>query len=493
MTGNVAKTEAATAEATPVAPSEQTSPVVAPPRHSIVRRFVETAILFVTLIMIVRAVALEPFGVPTGSMAQTLVGNHKACTCPRCGYPVFVGSANGTGKPLRDPFRQARCPNCDETKLNLHAVRECVGDRLLVDKNVYELRKPRRWEVAVFRCPSDDNKPYVKRIVGLPGESVLLQDGDVFVNRVLQRKSLAECRAVRVPIFDNNFQPTGGWGIRWRNGRGDFTAFDPAQSATLHEADEALDGTQLRLASDQGWLIYRHWLLNENQEAALRDDFGYNGGGLPHPLNTVHDFFVEFDLETGPDAGSFIVGLRDGNDDVWIEMPVGGAQKSTLRDRHGKTLTIADVRLEPSRRQRIEFALFDRRVLLAIDGREACAAYDLPVVRNRDPVSRPCWMAGKGASFTVRNFRLFRDIHYSATGGECRNGVYEPWPLGPEEYFLLGDNSANSQDSRFWTNAGIPERCFMGKPLLLHQPSHWTHVRNWEIECIDWNRIRWIR
>ena len=41
-------------------------------------------------------------------------------------------------------------------------------DFILVDKTAYLPRLPRRWEVAVFHCPADLTKPYVKRVAGLP-------------------------------------------------------------------------------------------------------------------------------------------------------------------------------------------------------------------------------------------------------------------------------------------------------------------------------------
>ena len=57
-----------------------------------------------------------------------------------------------------------------------------AGDRLLVDRTAFALRDPRRWEVVVFRSPVDESELCVKRIVGLPGETVALAGGDVLIN-----------------------------------------------------------------------------------------------------------------------------------------------------------------------------------------------------------------------------------------------------------------------------------------------------------------------
>ena len=84
---------------------------------------------------------------------------------------------------------------------------ECGGDRVLVQKFLYDFRRPRRWEVAVFHFPGEPSQAYVKRVVGLPGESIRIKGGDIFVNGRIARKSLAEIRAMRMLVHDSRFQP----------------------------------------------------------------------------------------------------------------------------------------------------------------------------------------------------------------------------------------------------------------------------------------------
>jgi signal peptidase I len=466
------------------------------------RQFLASAILFAIVVLTLRAIALEPFGVPTGSMAATLYGNHKACTCPRCGFSVVVGAPNGdraapAGKPNSDPYADAWCPNCYQGKLHLNRVPETAGDRLLVDKNIFEWRSPRRWEVAVFRNPSDLSKPYVKRVVGLPGESIQIRDGDVYINDRLARKTLDECRAMRVLVFDNDFQPSGdGWKQRWRTGLPDSLPPQLAREKSLPDADEHLDGTALKWSGrghDFEWLVYRHWLLDERREEPIRDWFAYNGGSLGHELNDVHDFQVAFEIEVGPGSGVFAMKLTDGQSTVMIEVPVVAngqpARGAAVRGVDAAAESAPWVHLKEGGHHKVEFAFVDRRVMLSVDGKEAFPPIDLPPAANRSAVSRPVWLGVKGVPINVRRFRLYRDVHYSRSG---RNAVYEPWPLGSDEYFMLGDNSPNSQDSRYWSQPGIPARNFLGKPLLLHQPSRWGHIGRWELQFLDWDRIRWI-
>jgi signal peptidase I len=62
------------------------------------------------------------------------------------------------------------------------------GDRLLVNKFTYRLRSPERGELLVFRSPKDRRLTWIKRVIGLPGDTVELKNNEVFVNdRKLER------------------------------------------------------------------------------------------------------------------------------------------------------------------------------------------------------------------------------------------------------------------------------------------------------------------
>lgn len=58
------------------------------------------------------------------------------------------------------------------------------GDRLVVDRVTYSIAEVGRGDVVVLRYPRDPEVDFVKRVVGLPGESVRLCDGELFVDGV---------------------------------------------------------------------------------------------------------------------------------------------------------------------------------------------------------------------------------------------------------------------------------------------------------------------
>lgn len=59
------------------------------------------------------------------------------------------------------------------------------GDRVLVNKVVYHLREPKRGEIIVFQAPvmmPDSADDFIKRVIGLPGDTIEIKEGKVFVN-----------------------------------------------------------------------------------------------------------------------------------------------------------------------------------------------------------------------------------------------------------------------------------------------------------------------
>ncbi|MBV9126324.1 MAG: signal peptidase I, partial [Planctomycetes bacterium] len=371
-------------------------------------------------VLLLRAVVVESYFVPTGSMAPTILGNHKEVTCPRCGYPVIVGRRDDKNDPTT-----AVCPNCGCADLDLEGVPECSGDRLLVDKTAFELRRPRRWEPVVFHNPAEPAKIFVKRVVGMPGETVQLHEGDLYINGALVRKSPAECEGLRLPVFDNNYQPRpDGWRARWLMKDDKVTeegvlppptgpppvTLSPCHLVTL----SSLEGTTLHLDAarpgEEQWLIYRNWSLEENEEQPIQDSYGYNGT-LSWKSEPVHDFLLEGDLEVLRGSGWAALGITDGFDHLVARMTVGPSGEGTvLTDSKGEARARSSFCLETGKSYHVELAFVDRRATLIVDGRSPFSPVDWPAVPERAEVSRPVRIGAAGVEMRVRNFRLDRDI-----------------------------------------------------------------------------------
>lgn len=121
---------------------------------------VKTIGFAVTIAIVVRTFAYEPFSIPSGSMIPTLlVGDY-----------LFVSKASYGYSRHSLPFSLPLVP----------------GDRVAFET-------PERGDVAVFKLPSDGRTDYIKRIIGLPGDTIQVKGGVLHINgEAVVRKRLGE-------------------------------------------------------------------------------------------------------------------------------------------------------------------------------------------------------------------------------------------------------------------------------------------------------------
>lgn len=79
-----------------------------------------------------------------------------------------------------------------------------AGNFVVVNKLSYRFGEPSRGDIIVFRYPPDPElDPYIKRVIGLPGEHVLVEDGKVYINGV----------RISEPYLETQTQQGGEWTV----------------------------------------------------------------------------------------------------------------------------------------------------------------------------------------------------------------------------------------------------------------------------------------
>jgi signal peptidase I len=167
-----------------------------------IREVIESVVIAFVLAFLFRTFEAEAFVIPTGSMAPTLMGRHKDLVCNECGMPFQVSASDEVNAETNEltPLRVigGTCPNCRH-KMEFEPEDENYpsywGDRILVGKFAYEIAEPRRWDVAVFHYPGDAKTNFIKRLVGLPNETLRIRHGDIWVRHDGQQ----EFQIVRKP------------------------------------------------------------------------------------------------------------------------------------------------------------------------------------------------------------------------------------------------------------------------------------------------------
>lgn len=391
--------------------------------------------------LIFRVFVVQAYVIPSGSMGPTLLGAHMRFRCPDCGkdfevnYPVTESGDTprlpsragpmpinrGGEEILSDTLFSVYCPNCglkmptDSTDTQCTAKNSQVhyGDRILVLKYAPGFLSPKRWDVAVFVSPPrQPNMPdytvnFIKRLVGLPGERLMVLDGDVYTQPLsggawtIQRKPRSVQNAMWQAAYENDYYPTSagtyratgsmwifpfktidgnGWDIQQPEGPGRVLKFDNASGgSTIRFNPDANAGT-FPLTD---WLAYdvtKPIRASEN-EVFPRGDFTrlypdpYGQGSIPRW--NVSDLKIQFEYRRLSGEGaltarltklghSFVAEILPDEARVYHEFPL-----SAKRELIGKA-PLAGL----GDRLFIEFSNVDYRVNLRVNEKDLVTSRD---------------------------------------------------------------------------------------------------------------------
>lgn len=270
------------------------------------RETIESIIVAIILAFLFRAFVAEAFVIPTGSMAPTLMGAHKDIFCEHCGqqYQASASSEFVAGTQVMSPTvtiastcATCRGPNAYDFRDNSDHV-TFSGDRILVSKFDYVLSNPQRWDVLVFKYPKEAHMNYIKRLIGLPGESLLIQDGDIFTRSgnatewTIARKPPHKIRAMRRIVSDTNFRAVPlvkqGWPSLWQP--------FPSKSGSGGEGwqvEQTEDVWRAELAStpEPSWLRYYHKFPDDKTWTSVLTG-GILGPVDPYSSSLVTDYLA---------------------------------------------------------------------------------------------------------------------------------------------------------------------------------------------------------
>ncbi|MHC4645839.1 MAG: signal peptidase I [Planctomycetota bacterium] len=457
------------------------------------------------LAFLFRAFVMEAFRIPTGSMADTLKGAHFRLRCYQCGYKYDYGLGNfrigrdSVPRGYISPM-STRCPSCGWFQQTGGEMSVSNGDRILVLKCIYQFFEPRRWDVVVFKNPTDPTINYIKRLVGRPGETIEIIDGDVYVNGRISRKPPKVQNELWMPVYDNDYQP-----VRRREPFFNNHPWDQP-FRNVGSSQWEIDRTnpmrfRLNSPADQiNTMSYSSRIGNSFHATYAYDDARqYNHA--PYCSDLMVRLYARFNGSKGlvgvelSKYGIKYKAWRDSAGQMVIAKVANGTQTPLTR-RSGK------VQLE-GKPVLVRFANVDHELVFEFGGEKL--VWDL----GRGPedagpralaVAPEAKIFGAGA-LTVSNVAVFRDIHYASKryannseSGRATEG--RPFELADDEFFVLGDNSPNSEDSRWWSSQGkgnnetayrqgiVPRDYLVGKALFVYWPSGFRPHRGFPIGFI---------
>lgn len=497
---------------------------------------------FFIYLLILKTFFLPLFIIPTGSMAETLYGAHALQTCPNCGveYPIGWNVPGPPGRP-----RVVQCPNCRWQLADREALgtvnpppgtpglrlepppRSAAGDRIFVHGWLFDrpfktvpMLGPARWDVVVFKVPTDGETNYIKRLLGLPGEKIELINGDLFVNDRLEAKSADAQRALWFPYYDHDHTP-----------RAASRAADYHPRWVALENEDAWQGVETRVLAfaDTGGQVGTLQFASDPDEprapGVIHDFYAYNVTGHQQPrYHAVNDVRLSAEIElTRRGPGSFVELSLKRFADTFCARLSGTGELTLLHSRGpGPRDTWATAGgVDTVRPLRLALSHVDGRVVVEVDGRPLLtstpAQYTItPGVASRESTygESPTLQVRAGdVELTLRHLLIERDVYYTSDVGHGHYGTAgHAVTLSDNQYFLVGDNSPNSQDARYafakpWDDptgphlkdrpdfqlGTVPGDQLIGRAFFVYWPGFLPLTSHGPNLLPDLGRARWIR
>ncbi len=512
-----------------------------------IKETIESILVAFILAFMFRAFVVEAFVIPTGSMAPTLLGAHMRFRCPDCGYEFDVNYTSPKDKGTDDPVIDSKgvpptdiyCPNCgyqvtplaersDQTPYPVQ-----YGDRILVLKYIYLLHPPQRWDVVVFKSPDNPatynyQQNYIKRLVGKPNEKVMVLDGDVYVSTredprwQIQTKPWNVQEAMWRIVYDNDFHPQGllrqglpewqqpwqasdgqGWDTKPSLGDGRTFHFNNEQGAGALKFNPNANSTSHTLTD---YLVYdaSPSLMRRPSASGSPDDENANPVSdmklAVYYHRTAGDGPLRLKLSRSESVNHLFTAKID-HDSVTLLHQIDSQDPVQI----GKTVLLSQLGVRPGDPMFIEFANVDYQVTLRINGNTAIQSTPADYAPN------VAWLIGQwhshrlgqqGQAFieaekqtcTLDHIGLWRDVYYTNRKSNSPSADPLTWgspdhpmDLNDQEYFVMGDNSAISEDGRYWsvpidlpheglfkdkTDSGrVPEQFMLGQAVFVYWPA----------------------
>jgi len=430
------------------------------PSHAL--EFIQSLLVALLLAIVIRYFAFEAFKIPTSSMEPTLLGDVE------------------------------------------------YGDHVAVNKLAYKLSVPHRWDIVVFKKPGE-NRNLIKRCVGLPGDELEVAGGEVFNKGKLLRKPWGLMDQFWNPYFaQSEFREAKvnrNWSIK---GEPRFSQFSldlegPAEMHYVPWQRQVRNGV-VESATINDTYLRLPLLANAVSPSGARfqptiSDFyvvedldrGTQDRGLYSPVNDekipdkspdwpryyakggnsfwqlgnydVPDLRLDMSFRVNSPSGSMVINIAEGKGDTRkvrkLLIPFG-RQGVVIEDGLGNRLAVNTAKMTPlmlGSSYDVTFCVIDGRAAFFLSGKLIDSLeFDVPhEVRRGNEIYLEL---SQDAAISIRSISIFRDIFYTPRS--------ETFRIGAEKYFMMGDNSPNSNDSRSFGE--VSRDALVGRGFLIFWP-----------------------
>jgi hypothetical protein len=379
------------------------------------------------------------------SMAPHLLDAHLTVDCSDCGITYAFGTS------MVPPDNIVVCPNCgSNTSTDNAAIRSSDQVTIRRGNDAFD-----RWDIVAIKDQSKTSA-LVKRIVGLPGEQITLKEGDIWINGERINRPLATVKSMGVSIFDAQYQSRNhprlvsvdpnGWRQtekKWRLPKQIAASANTFALKYVHRQNYRTKAMQIDVSP-------------------VKDNYPYNQY-ITRDLNNVTDLVVQCEQIIGQSLENWQLKIHDG---IHFAIVKWDPKQDSLLLGYGDK-TLANVNgVDLSGRHCVTFSLIDGYARFALDEKTLISC-QIPAPGTPKNAVAPCVGIEADRDIELTGLKIYRDLFYFPDPSSGR----QQWTLGPDQFFVIGDNVPLSKDSRSQSVGPINRSQLVGKIIESYNES----------------------
>jgi len=336
------------------------------------------------------------------------------------------------------------------------------GDRIIANKFGILFSPLKRYDVFLFKFPLDKSTSFIKRVVGLPNEELIIKQGDLYARAkgtnkfLIAKKPLNIQESIWIPLVESvqTSQST----------RKRYNPAVPADDWELPEDGSAkIENGKININAG-GIIRYRN---------AVSDKYiGHTGS------YTVNDIKLSFKVRAEKSGGEIYTTIRTPAGNFSLRLPVQSAdseqpnlswhfrgalktpvlEHSIVSINYLNTLPLQKegappIKIEPNKDHIIEILNFDGTIYIKVNGKEVTKYDYITSLEENQPEenkhsSYQIELGAEKYPVALWDVNIWRDVYYYDNSGILREN--KPLTIPDGKYFAIGDNVPNSKDSRLW-------------------------------------------
>ena len=392
-------------------------------------------------------------------MAPHFWGQHYLIECEDCNFPVRFQLVEGQAIP-----EKITCPNCGYRDLPFTAAARMPADRVAIDQN----QPPERWSVVALMLP--DRPGYgIKRVLGLPQETISFHQGNLYVDDQLVRKSWEQLCQQRILVFDSNYWPQTSEASRWQILNPETSQWQSTRGRLKRQSTidvpikpaEAIPINRLAPGNDWDWIAYCHWRgcrhAGQRHDCLPIEDVDYFNPQIARQLNPTTEIVLQIDFEKiDGDFGwrfhrgteSFFFAIN--TDQHYLKVDSESLDSESLDSGSLDSGSLDFNRSETLPLKSLEFSSCDDQLQVRINGKLIYSANLNPLKGMID--TKLIELGHRGKNCQIDRVRIWRDLYWNEEPSQS----IRPLQASSNQYLLMGDNLPLSVDSRSWETPGVP-------------------------------------